>query len=95
VRSTARAIGVMFMVTFPSAVGVGGQGEDVARQCMASPTSPGRSVWATIECASAVIEKTDAAWAHIPWRRRDRDPEKKATLVVDAAPDNRCRTSCG
>ena len=30
-------------------------------------------------------EQADAVWAHIPWRRRDREPEKKATLVVDAA----------
>ena len=32
-----------------------------------------------------VSEKPDAVWAHIPWRRRDTEPEKKATLVVDAA----------
>jgi len=32
-----------------------------------------------------VAEQADAVWAHIPWRRRDGEPEKKATLVVDAA----------
>jgi hypothetical protein len=28
---------------------------------------------------------TEAAWAHLPWRRRDAEPEKKAVLVHDAA----------
>jgi hypothetical protein len=27
----------------------------------------------------------DAVWAHIPWRRRDLQPEQKAVLVFDAA----------
>jgi hypothetical protein len=30
-----------------------------------------------------VTEKTDAAWAHIEWRRRDHHPELKNVLVVD------------
>ncbi|MBP6507404.1 MAG: hypothetical protein KA257_07545, partial [Opitutaceae bacterium] len=36
-----------------------------------------------------VAHKADAVWVHIPWRRRDRDPEAKAVFVVDAATDTR------
>jgi len=36
-----------------------------------------------------VNENAPAVWAHIPWRRRDADPEKKDTIVVDAATGNR------
>lgn len=36
-----------------------------------------------------VTEKSEAVWAHIPWRRRDTDPEKKDIVVVDAATGNR------
>ena len=32
-----------------------------------------------------VAEKADAVWAHIPWRRRDLDPEKKNIIVADDA----------
>ena len=32
-----------------------------------------------------VTEKADAVWVHLPWRRHDRDPEKKDILIVDAA----------
>jgi hypothetical protein len=31
-----------------------------------------------------VEAKADALWAHIPWRRRDREPEKKDVIVIDA-----------
>ncbi len=31
-----------------------------------------------------VTEKTDAAWAHIEWRRRDQHPEAKNIIAVDA-----------
>lgn len=31
-----------------------------------------------------VTQKADAVWAHIPWRRRDPDPEKKKIIVIDA-----------
>jgi len=31
-----------------------------------------------------VTEKADAIWAHIPWRRRDRMPQNKAVILVDA-----------
>ncbi len=33
----------------------------------------------------AVSEKAEDVWAHVPWRRRDAEPERKATLLVDAA----------
>jgi hypothetical protein len=36
-----------------------------------------------------VEQKADAALVKIPWRRRDRDPERKQILVVDAASGQR------
>jgi len=36
-----------------------------------------------------VGQKTNAVMAHIPWRRRDHDPERKAIVVVDAATSQR------
>lgn len=33
----------------------------------------------------SVEQPAAAVWAHLPWRRRDRDPEAKAVLVTDAA----------
>ena len=30
-------------------------------------------------------EKADAVWAHLPWRRRDADADKKHIIVIDAA----------
>ena len=30
-----------------------------------------------------VESKADAVWVHIPWRRRDRDPEAKAVIILD------------
>ena len=36
-----------------------------------------------------VAGKADAVWAHIPWRRRDGEPEKKAVVVIDAATGKR------
>jgi len=32
-----------------------------------------------------VAERAEAVWAHLPWRRRDAEPERKAVLVHDAA----------
>jgi len=31
-----------------------------------------------------VADKADAIWAHIPWRRRDFNPDKKRLIIVDA-----------
>ncbi len=46
-----------------------------------------------------VAEKAEAVWAHIPWRRRDRDPDKKHIQVVAAATGkevaNVCRAAIG
>jgi len=30
-----------------------------------------------------VSEQAEAVWAHIPWRRRDAEPEKKNVIVVE------------
>ncbi len=32
-----------------------------------------------------VGEKADAVWVHLPWRRHDRDPDKKNITIIDAA----------
>ncbi|MGB2763404.1 MAG: glycoside hydrolase domain-containing protein, partial [Candidatus Aminicenantaceae bacterium] len=31
-----------------------------------------------------VSEKADAVWIHIPWRRRDHNPEKKNIIIIEA-----------
>jgi len=31
-----------------------------------------------------VDEKADAVWIHVPWRRRDADPERKTAIMIDA-----------
>lgn len=36
-----------------------------------------------------VSGKAEVVWAHVPWRRRDRHPENKAVIVVDAATGKR------
>ncbi len=36
-----------------------------------------------------VVDKADAVWVHLPWRRRDAEPEKKDVIVVDAATNRR------
>ena len=38
-----------------------------------------------------VARKADAVWAHIPWRRRDGQPERKAVHVYDAATSQRVK----
>ena len=46
------------------------------------------SCWPTeygdVRARVRVRDKADAVWAHIPWRRRDSDPEAKGILVADA-----------
>jgi hypothetical protein len=41
-----------------------------------------------------VMEKADAVWVHLPWRRRDDDPAKKNILFVDAATGTRVKNVC-
>ncbi|MBM4034937.1 MAG: hypothetical protein FJ291_24605 [Planctomycetes bacterium] len=41
-----------------------------------------------------VAEKAEAVWTHIPWRRRDRDPEKKHIQVVEAATGREVANVC-
>ena len=36
-----------------------------------------------------VGEKADAVWVHIPWRRRDADPQDKEIIVIDATTNKR------
>lgn len=36
-----------------------------------------------------VLDKADAVWVHLPWRRRDSHPEAKDIIVVDAATNER------
>ena len=39
---------------------------------------------AVVRVDGKLDQKPDAVRVHLPWRRPDRDPEKKAVLVVDA-----------
>ncbi len=38
-----------------------------------------------------VHDSGEAVWAHLPWRRRDQDPDAKEVLVLDAKTGNRVR----
>jgi Family of unknown function (DUF6067) len=40
-----------------------------------------------VRCELHVPDKADAVWVHIPWRRRDRMPQRKAVILVDAKTD--------
>lgn len=44
--------------------------------------------WGNHRAVVRVNRAADAVWAHVPWRRRDAQPEKKAVAVVDAATGN-------
>ena len=41
-----------------------------------------------------VKENADAVWIHVPWRRRDINPEQKATILIDAQTENQVLNSC-
>lgn len=41
-----------------------------------------------------VSKKADAVWAHIPWRRRDFNPEKKNIIIIDAKTDKHINNMC-
>lgn len=41
-----------------------------------------------------VAEKTDAVLVHIPWRRRDSNPEKKNIILIDAKTQSRIKNMC-
>jgi hypothetical protein len=67
-------------------------------QGVASPTDSlpvyGTGTWdaGTLGNHRAIVHvpaNTDAAWAHIAWRRRDKNPENKEIIVIDAATGKR------
>ena len=41
-----------------------------------------------------IQKKTDAVWVHIPWRRRDYNPEKKNVIIVDAKTGDTVKNVC-
>jgi hypothetical protein len=41
-----------------------------------------------------VNENTDAVWIHVPWRRRDTAPEKKAAILIDAQTEEQVLNLC-
>jgi len=41
-----------------------------------------------------VNEKADAVWVHVPWRRRDVNPEKKAAILIDAQTEKQVLNLC-
>lgn len=44
-----------------------------------------------------INDNADAVWVHVPWRRRDKDPEQKSAILIDAQTGkqvlNLCRVS--
>ena len=48
-------------------------------------------VYGTHRAVVRVRIPADAAWAHVPWRRRDREPENKEILVISAATGTRVK----
>jgi hypothetical protein len=44
--------------------------------------------------AIRVDDKAAAVWVHIPWRRRDLEPEKKNVIFIDATTETRIRNVC-
>ena len=42
-----------------------------------------------------VAEKADVVWAHVPWRRRDTEPEKKNLILVEAGTNQRVTNLLG
>jgi hypothetical protein len=41
-----------------------------------------------------VNEKADAVWVHVPWRRRDKAPENKAAILIDAQTEKQVLNIC-
>jgi hypothetical protein len=41
-----------------------------------------------------VNEKADAVWLHVPWRRRDVNPENKAAILIDAQTEKQVLNLC-
>ena len=82
---TLRITGVLLMVAVSSIVAPSGRAEDTGELTYGVADKPWPERLGNHRVRLQVAEKADAVWAHIPWRRRDRDPEKKTTLVVDAA----------
>ena len=41
-----------------------------------------------------VLDKSEAVWVHLPWRRRDLNPEKKNVLFIEAATGSRVKNIC-
>ena len=48
-------------------------------------------VYGTHRVVVRVQAAADAVWVHVPWRRRDHEPEKKEILVVSARTETRIR----
>jgi hypothetical protein len=47
--------------------------------------------WGNHRVVVRVHDSGETVWAHLPWRRRDENPEAKEVLVVDAKTGNRIR----
>ena len=41
-----------------------------------------------------VNEKAEAVWAHVPWRRRDWNPDQKEAVLIDARTEKRVLNLC-
>src|ERR1700691_2410295 len=47
--------------------------------------------WGNQRVVVRVHDSGETVWAHLPWRRRDENPEAKEVLIVDAKTGNRIR----
>ncbi|MDH4196409.1 MAG: DUF6067 family protein, partial [Candidatus Aminicenantes bacterium] len=61
----------------------------VVRVELPPPPPPAKGKGKKTAPKAAPVVKPSAVRAHIPWRRRDLEPEKKGLIVIDAASGNR------
>ncbi len=54
---------------------------------------PWNARWGNHRARVRVAIQADAVWAHIPWRRRDSNPQEKAVWVIDAATGKRVQNA--
>jgi hypothetical protein len=90
-----RPVAVAWFFFIPAISILFGQGKNIPSTCF-TPDSQyyGVAEWNADSLGNhravlRVLKKSDAVWAHIPWRRRDMNPEQKETIVVDSTTGQR------
>jgi len=77
---------LLLSVSLAISMRLGASGAEVARYGIGSWPEKGRG---NHRAVLRVEHECDAAWTHIPWRRRDREPASKGVLIFDAATGKR------